>query len=283
MFDHCRNGNYVPELFDNLAKCLREANKLPTGEDFEYFHQFPEFDEIAKEENLLVQGLLGKLSKFFTTPLVWYDDIEQAANICLSNVNLILTQVSEPLGLNPSLKYTLEKPQNSIKSLPDNGYSAFVPKILYKYHAKVDVPAGILKAQQLRFIEAREDKVDTTEGILNPYTYELDNFSYLESQFLPQMSYFAPLESTPYEYINDEQSFYRMIQELRQSNEIAVDLENHSIRSYQGFCCLVQISTRTKDYIIDPFPLSAQMPVLGVILSDPSIVKVFHGSDMDIE
>jgi len=30
-----------------------------------------------------------------------------------------------------------------------------------------------------------------------------------------------------------------------------VDLENHSFRSFEGFLCLMQLSTRTHDFVID--------------------------------
>eukprot|EP01035_Chromulina_nebulosa_P021676 gene21676-28048_t len=50
----------------------------------------------------------------------------------------------------------------------------------------------------------------------------------------------------------------------------------------KGFTCLIQISTRTKDYIIDPFPLFSELYLLNKVTTNPAIVKVFHGSRNDI-
>lgn len=49
-----------------------------------------------------------------------------------------------------------------------------------------------------------------------------------------------------------------------------------------GLTCLMQISTRTTDYIIDPFPIWRQLPALGKVFTDKSIAKVLHGADYDI-
>ena len=284
MLEHCKNSNYVPELFETLVKTLREANKLPTHSDFSYFHQFPEFTSSITDSVSLSKSLRSSLSSLLGLPLSTFSEIEQAATRCLSTVDSILLDLSEPRGLDASLAFSLAKPQNSLKCLTDNSYSPFLPNLLYKYHAKVDLPASILKSQQLRLLNAREDHIEAlTEQISHPYEHELESLEYLQTQFNPSPSFFAGLESTPLEFVSTEQDFYRMMQELRQSSEIAVDLENHSLRSYQGLCCLVQISTRTKDYIVDPLAISEQMPILGVVLADPCIVKVLHGSDMDIE
>ncbi|KAK5984712.1 HRDC domain-containing protein, partial [Trichostrongylus colubriformis] len=45
----------------------------------------------------------------------------------------------------------------------------------------------------------------------------------------------------------------------------------------------MQISTRTEDYIIDPFPLWEEMHILNEPFTNPAILKVFHGGEHDIE
>jgi len=44
----------------------------------------------------------------------------------------------------------------------------------------------------------------------------------------------------------------------------------------------MQLSTRTKDFIIDTLALRPSMNILLPIFTDPSITKVLHGADMDI-
>lgn len=71
-----------------------------------------------------------------------------------------------------------------------------------------------------------------------------------------------------------------MVEELLRESEIAVDVE-HSSKSYQGMTCLVQVSTRSRDYIIDVFPVWREMPLLRRVMENASIVKVMHGAEMD--
>lgn len=74
----------------------------------------------------------------------------------------------------------------------------------------------------------------------------------------------------------------QLVEILKQEKEIAVDLEHHSFRTYQGFTCLMQLSTDSQDYVIDVFPLWNEMEILNEIFTSPKILKVFHGSDYDI-
>jgi exosome complex exonuclease RRP6 len=73
-----------------------------------------------------------------------------------------------------------------------------------------------------------------------------------------------------------------MLNKLRTAKEIAVDLEYHSYRSYSGFLCLVQISTREEDFVVDAIALRDELEVLNEVFTDSKIVKVLHGADSDI-
>ena len=48
----------------------------------------------------------------------------------------------------------------------------------------------------------------------------------------------------------------------------------HSKHSYLGFCCLMQLSTRTEDYLIDCIALRSSMHLLNVIFTNQAITKV---------
>lgn len=74
-----------------------------------------------------------------------------------------------------------------------------------------------------------------------------------------------------------------MVNQLKKANEIAVDLEHHDVHSYQGIVCLMQISTRDRDFIVDTLkPWRLELQMLNRIFANPSIIKVFHGSNSDI-
>ncbi|KAK4538326.1 hypothetical protein CDCA_CDCA17G4351 [Cyanidium caldarium] len=68
--------------------------------------------------------------------------------------------------------------------------------------------------------------------------------------------------------------------------EIAVDLESHAHRSFQGFTCLLQASTRERDFVIDAIALRKELAgpesEFVRLLNDPSVLKVFHGADSDV-
>jgi exosome complex exonuclease RRP6 len=65
-----------------------------------------------------------------------------------------------------------------------------------------------------------------------------------------------------------------MLEDLNQATEIAVDLEHHDYRSYHGFVCLMQISTREQDWIVDTLELREELVALNEVFTDPNIVKV---------
>lgn len=50
--------------------------------------------------------------------------------------------------------------------------------------------------------------------------------------------------------------------------------QHHSYRSFLGLTCLMQISTRTEDFIIDTLELRSEMNILNETFTDPAIVKV---------
>lgn len=65
-----------------------------------------------------------------------------------------------------------------------------------------------------------------------------------------------------------------MLEKLREAEEIAVDLEHHRYRSFNGFVCLMQISTRRDDFIVDTLTLREELEELNEIFTNPGILKV---------
>ena len=95
-------------------------------------------------------------------------------------------------------------------------------------------------------------------------------------------------DSTPFKYVDTLSDLEWLCDHLGKNNrsrvrEIAVDLEHHSYRSFLGFTCLMQISTRTEDFVIDAIKLRSEMHRLNELFTDFTLVKVLHGADFDIE
>lgn len=68
---------------------------------------------------------------------------------------------------------------------------------------------------------------------------------------------------------------------LCRQSELAVDLEMDSLHHYQEKVCLIQVSTRSESWLIDPLALKDLSP-LAAPLGDPGIMIVMHGADYDI-
>nr|KJB84001.1 hypothetical protein B456_013G195500 [Gossypium raimondii] len=91
------------------------------------------------------------------------------------------------------------------------------------------------------------------------------------------------IESTPFKLVEEVKDLKELAAKLRNVDEFAVDLEHNQYRSFQGLTCLMQISTRTEDFIVDTLKLRIHIgPYLREVFKDPMKKKVMHGSDKDI-
>lgn len=86
---------------------------------------------------------------------------------------------------------------------------------------------------------------------------------------------------TPMVMIEDDAALRALVDRLRHEPVIGIDTEADSFHHYREKLCLIQLSDRTHDYIIDPLLLSDLGP-LGELLGDERIVKVLHGGDYDV-
>lgn len=85
-------------------------------------------------------------------------------------------------------------------------------------------------------------------------------------------------------FIDTEEQLDVLVDKLNQVNEIAIDLEHHNVRSYLGITCLMQISTRKEDFIVDTIKLKTVLgDKLRHIFDDPEKVKILHGANSDVE
>uniref|UniRef100_A0A0E0M7Z1 HRDC domain-containing protein n=1 Tax=Oryza punctata TaxID=4537 RepID=A0A0E0M7Z1_ORYPU len=91
------------------------------------------------------------------------------------------------------------------------------------------------------------------------------------------------LDDTPFTYVEDLKTLEVVATKLKSATEFAVDLEHNHYRSFQGLTCLMQISTRTEDFIVDTLKLRKYLgDHLREIFKDPTKKKVMHGADRDI-
>ncbi|HOR78505.1 MAG TPA: HRDC domain-containing protein [Anaerolineaceae bacterium] len=96
---------------------------------------------------------------------------------------------------------------------------------------------------------------------------------YNDDMMMPEMP--API------VVEDEESFAHMCADLAAQPAIAVDTESNSLHAYQERVCLIQISTRAQDYLVDTLALDS-LDLLGEVFANPAIQKVFHAGDYDL-
>ena len=72
-----------------------------------------------------------------------------------------------------------------------------------------------------------------------------------------------------------------MLGALAQAPALALDTESDSLYRYFYKVCLIQISTESTDYLVDPLRLP-DISALNTLLADPHIEKVFHAAENDI-
>jgi len=73
-----------------------------------------------------------------------------------------------------------------------------------------------------------------------------------------------------------------LIRTLRDDGTFAYDSEFISERSYHPQLCLVQVASRSTLALIDPLAALGMMP-FWELLADPSVTKIVHSGDSDIE
>lgn len=85
----------------------------------------------------------------------------------------------------------------------------------------------------------------------------------------------------PATYIETDAALSQLADQLAHENLIGVDTESNSLYAYRERICLIQISTRSADYIIDPFMVDNMQP-LAPVMANPAIQKVFHACEYDV-
>ncbi|TNN87706.1 Exosome component 10 [Liparis tanakae] len=225
-----------------------------------------------------------------------FDLVVDSNDVILERVGLGSKSRSETFRLLHAKN--VARPQLKFKEKVDNSNTPFIPKIFIKPNATkalssyftnklirkqrpedLDVPAALAD-----LIHQQRTQEHVEDMFAHPYQYELDHFTVPEGLLSkPEPQMYKPITKTKCSFIDSLEDLVAMNEKLCKVSEFAVDLEHHSYRSFLGLTCLMQISTREEDFIIDPIELRSELYILNEAFTDPAIVKVFHGADSDIE
>lgn len=85
----------------------------------------------------------------------------------------------------------------------------------------------------------------------------------------------------PAQYIDSAAGLARLRAAIANEPLLAVDTESNSLHAYRERVCLIQLSTRQADYIIDPLRCPS-LDSLADIFASPQIELVFHAAEYDI-
>ncbi len=90
-----------------------------------------------------------------------------------------------------------------------------------------------------------------------------------------------PTKLPPPRLIADPTSLHKMVQTLTNEPILAVDSESNSLYAYHEQVCLIQFSSPTEDYLVDPLAI-ADISSLATLFANPNIEKVFHAAEYDL-
>ena len=81
-------------------------------------------------------------------------------------------------------------------------------------------------------------------------------------------------------WVAQPEALEQMAGNLANQPRLAVDTESNSLHAFREQVCLIQFSTPTTDYLIDPLALQDISPIAS-LFSDLGIEKVFHAVEYD--
>lgn len=82
-------------------------------------------------------------------------------------------------------------------------------------------------------------------------------------------------------WVAKKTALQNMVSALAKEPRIAIDTESNSLYAYQEQVCLIQFSTPSQDFLLDPLALS-DLHLLEPLFADEQIEKIFHAAEYDL-
>ncbi|RUS73284.1 hypothetical protein EGW08_018957, partial [Elysia chlorotica] len=275
-------GQRILALLKRLLRSQNVKGNLSHGDSVELDDQFDVLmdanDQILERAGSSLDEASG-IRKEETKLVISSLSVNQPRASSSWNKKAQTSSGKSPVSYSLMTARNIQRPQLRFKDKIDNSNLPFKPTLREKPNP----------------VKPLEESLKLPEGV-QPEDVEKPDFNY-PNPYLPEMEALTPspkclqrvtpqepkpLNLTPLVMVKTEKELSNMMEDLKTKTEIAVDLEHHSYRSFQGITCLLQISTRTHDYIVDTLELRNHLNVLNHVFTDPNIVKVLHGSDSDI-
>lgn len=301
-----------------IVEATKAVNSLPSGASRDLYSSHPSFSKVMLQHKNEILGAIHSVLQFkeIKGNLLRRDEeekfeiIQECNDTMLEAINYNLDEMQGIRKTTPAIqiqevrvtpvaqKYHLSSVLTSkFEASPTQSARLITAKNILRPQAGFKVPVD--NSANNPFIPRIKDKPNslrplavlpeydedgTIVSYLHPYELEIEKFEPSDDLLTrrePQVP--EKMDDFPFNYIDTEEKLTGAISELMNAKEIAVDLEHHSYRTFLGITCLMQISSRTKDYIIDTIALREELHLLNEVFTRPSILKVFHGADSDIE
>lgn len=250
--------------------CGGRAPKLEDAEDVEINWKgvVDVVDSVLEKADTAIDEYTGLVKRKESPTTESVCSKADALNLRLRLTLYKVVKSKRPKSTNKVIRYAnISKPQNHFEEKPDNfPTSPWKPILTSKPHATVPLDQSLTTTPN----------ENGTVQYKHPYESEILNMSYPERVYqTADPVLYRPVENTTATWVDTYEGVLEMLEELKSAKEIAVDLEHHDYRTYVGLVCLMQVSTREKDWIVDTLqPWRHKLEVLNEVFADPSIVKV---------
>ncbi|RDX95930.1 Protein RRP6-like 2, partial [Mucuna pruriens] len=270
--------------FDHhLTELSASSPCIPSGEDFHFYYKFREFrrpiEEIAKRTQSMLDRI-GSAESIWGRGSAFPGDVDDAYEWLVNANEDVLELVDELVDeLRRVKKEKGEECENGFEAKPKVPFH--IPTIR-KPQFVYDIVVN--NANHLPFEHVLLEKSDDGQKFIHPLE-KLSVLDFVDKENLENLVPVkpCPIECTPFKLVEEVKGLKELAAKLSSVNEFAVDLEHNQYRSFQGLTCLMQISTRTEDFVIDTLKVRNHVgPYLREVFKDPTKKKVFHGADRDI-
>ncbi|KAK7336288.1 hypothetical protein VNO77_16824 [Canavalia gladiata] len=292
--------------FDHhLAELSVSSPCIPSGEDFHFYYKFREFrrpiEEIARRTQSMLERV-GSAEHIWGRGAAFPGDIDDAYE-WLVNAN------EEVLELVDELVDELRRIRKEEEEEYENGFGSGCARRKNEWFdsingmdeetlgSKPKVPFHIPTIRKPQYVynivvsNANQpfehvllEKSEDGQRFIHPLE-KLSVLGFVDKENLENLVPVKPpsIECTPFKLVEEVKGLKELAAKLSSVNEFAVDLEHNQYRSFQGLTCLMQISTRTEDFVIDTLKVQKHVGLyLREVFKDPTKKKVMHGADRDI-
>jgi exosome complex exonuclease RRP6 len=282
-------GPDIEIAFTLMSEVVRSGGALPL-EDYQYQCAFREFPKAVKahSSSLLdaIEASARLVPKKRRLTMHRSGTKEQIHAFVMDDIDSLLenvdTMLDEVKGQRQGADEQLEV---AFGDTADDGKKPFATgRVVAKPQLVFDIPVDN-SAEPFRpmLFSGKEGLLTRGKPHTHPFQELVSGFKFPETQLQPSADRpYMPLGECPLRLVDDDDSLNELATTLDSEIEFAVDLEHHDLHSYQGITCLMQISTRTEDFIIDVLRLRSKMHRLNSSFLNPKILKVFHGANEDV-